>query len=244
MKKTTFYTEASYAVGLCILALGTACMERADFGMSMIVAPAYILSLKISQVLPFFTFGMAEYCIQALLIVLLSLALRSFKPSYLLSFVTAVIYGLVLDLMLSLVSLIPSAGFTATIAGRALFFGIGMIFGAFGVALLFHTYLAPEAYELVVKEISATYGFSISRVKTIYDLSSFLVSVALSFIFFGFLHFEGIKAGTVICALLNGKLIGLCSTWLEKRFDFTDGIASHGVSSYNETITYSKRTES
>ncbi len=229
MKKTTFYTEASYAIGLLVLALGTAFMERADFGMSMIVAPAYILSLKISQVLPFFTFGMAEYCIQALLIVLLSIALRKFKPSYLLSFVTAVIYGVVLDLMMTLVSIIPSSGFAATFAGRAIFFGGGMILGALGVALLFHTYLAPESYELVVKEITATYGFPLSRVKTIYDLSSFLISVALSFLFFGFLHFEGIKAGTVVCALFNGKLIGLFSTMLENRFEFTDGLRRNPV---------------
>ena len=52
MKKHTFYTEFAYFFGILILALGTAFMEAADFGVSMIVAPAYLLHLKLSQVLP------------------------------------------------------------------------------------------------------------------------------------------------------------------------------------------------
>ena len=32
--------------------------------------------------------------------------------------------------------------------------------------------------------------------------------------------FEGVKLGTVICALFNGFLIGLFSKWLENHFDF------------------------
>ena len=61
MKKTVFYTEAAYLLGIVLLAFGTSLMELADFGMSMIVAPAYLLHLKLSQILPFFSFGMAEY---------------------------------------------------------------------------------------------------------------------------------------------------------------------------------------
>lgn len=68
-KKTVMYTETAYVLGVVILALGTAFMALANFGVSMVVAPAYILYLKISEFLPFFTFGMAEYMLQACLIV-------------------------------------------------------------------------------------------------------------------------------------------------------------------------------
>ena len=71
--KKTFYTEAAYIAGLLILAFGTALMERADFGLSMVVAPAYLVHRKLSQTMPFFTFGMAEYVLQACLLVVLSL---------------------------------------------------------------------------------------------------------------------------------------------------------------------------
>ena len=65
MKKRVFYSEMAYILGLLILALGTAFMERANFGVSMVVAPAYILHLALKGQFPFFTFGMAEYTLQA-----------------------------------------------------------------------------------------------------------------------------------------------------------------------------------
>ena len=49
--KRTFYTEMAYIIGIVTLAFGTALMERADFGMSMVVAPAYLIYLKISDYL-------------------------------------------------------------------------------------------------------------------------------------------------------------------------------------------------
>ena len=78
-RKNVFYNELAYVVGIVVLALGTAFMEQADFGMSMIVAPAYLIHLKVSQLLPFFSFGMSEYVFQAALLVLLSLVLRKVK---------------------------------------------------------------------------------------------------------------------------------------------------------------------
>ena len=68
MKKRVFYTEWAYAVAMAGLSLSVALMTRADFGVSMVVAPAYLLYLKVNPVLPFFTFGMAEYTLQAVLL--------------------------------------------------------------------------------------------------------------------------------------------------------------------------------
>ena len=56
--RKTFSTELAYLIGIIVLAFGSAFMEKADFGMSMVVAPAYLLHLKISEFLPFYTFGM------------------------------------------------------------------------------------------------------------------------------------------------------------------------------------------
>lgn len=217
-KKLTIYSEAAYMLGLLLLALGTAFMERADFGVSMVVAPAYLLYIKISQKLVFFTFGMAEYCLQAVILVLMIAGLRQFKVKYLFSVVSAVIYGLMLDGCMFLVALLPGSAF----AGRVAFYLIGMLLCSLGISFLFHTYLPPEVYELMVKEISAKYKWNINKVKTVYDCTSCLIAVIMSFAFFGFLHFEGVKAGTVICALINGTLIGICSRMLEKGISFKD----------------------
>ena len=211
-------TESAYILGIIILALGTAMMEKAGFGVSMVTAPAYLLHLKISRTLPFYTFGTSGYVFQAFLLILLSLILRKFKPGYLFSFVTAVIFGVTLDLMISLLSGLPSETFIQ----RALFYAGGVVVCAAGVAFLFHTYITPQAYELFVMEISAAYGFDINRVKTVYDCCSCLLGVILSFIFFGFGRFEGVEAGTILCAAVNGWMIGEISRMLESVFVFRD----------------------
>ena len=218
--KRTFFSEAAYVVGVLLLAFGTALTERADFGMSMVVAPAYLLHLKISAYWEAFTFGMAEYALQAFLLVVLSIFMRRGKFGYLFSFVTAIFYGTVLDLSMRAVAILPGDG----IPGRLAFYLSGLLLCACGVAFLFHTYISPEAYELFVKEISSRYGFSLNKVKTIYDCISCLAGILLSFCFFGFLHFEGVKLGTVFCALVNGWLIGRIGRGLEAVFTFRDAL--------------------
>ena len=85
--KKTFYSELAYVFGLLSTALGVALMAKADFGLSMVVAPAFLIYKKLSMILPWFSFGMAEYLFQGFLIVLTMIVLRKFKLSYFFSFV-------------------------------------------------------------------------------------------------------------------------------------------------------------
>ena len=218
MKKRCFSTELAWLLGLAVLAVGTALMERADFGVSMVVAPAYLIYRKLSAVLPFFTFGMAEYCLQAVLLAALFVVLGRFRLAELFSFVTALCYGVLLDGAMAALRLVP---------GDALWFRLvcylaGMGFCALGVSLLFQTYIAPEVYELFVKRMAQKLQKPIPRVKTCYDCTSCAVAIVLSFCFFGFGHFVGVQLGTVFCALVNGWLIGRCSTLLERHWIFVN----------------------
>lgn len=219
--KKTFYTELAYLVGIYLIALGAACMVSANFGVSMVVAPAYLVYLKLSTtVLPFFTFGMAEYTFQAALLVLMCLILRRFRVYYLFSFFTAVFYGLLLDANTALIALLP----TQQMAVRVLLYLGGLIFCAVGVAMVFHTYIPPEVYELFVKELAPRWRLPDHRLKTIYDLVSCVVAVLISFAFFGLGRFEGVKWGTAVCAVVDGWLIGRFSRWLEAHFEFRDAL--------------------
>lgn len=216
MKKKVFYTELSYVLGLLIMAFAAAFTEKADFGMSMVVAPAYILHLKLSSFLPWFTFGVAEYAFQGLLVVATVLIMRKFKVSYLFSFVTAVLYGTLLDLAMTLIAPLPDSAFLV----RVVWYVLGTVFCSVAVSLFFHTYISPEAYELIVKELSEKGRWNINKVKTFYDVFSVVLGIVLSFSFFGFGVFEGVKWGTVICAALNGFLIGRISKLFENVFEF------------------------
>ena len=212
--KKKFYCEASYLMGLVLLAFGASLMTRADFGLSMIIAPAFI----ISEFFSFMTFGMAEYLFQAFLLILLVIFVRRFKFTYLLSFLTAVCYGLMLDGCLYLLAFLGEVN----IAVRIMFYLIGLFATSLGVAFMFHTYISAEVYELFVKEATERFGWKIGVVKTVYDCTSLVLSVLMSFAFFGFGHFKGIGIGTLVCALVNGRLISAFGSLLEKKYDFVD----------------------
>lgn len=216
MKKRVFYTEISYILGLVIMAFAAAFTEKADFGMSMVVAPAYILHLKVSEFLPWFSFGVSEYIFQGVLILITIIVMRKFKLSYLFSFVTAVLYGTCLDGAISLISALPEN----TLVIRIVWYILGTVFCSFAVSLFFHTYISPEAYELIVKEIAQKFNFNINKVKTAYDCISVVLGIIMSFAFFGFGVFKGVGVGTILCAFINGFLIGKFSKLLEKHFDF------------------------
>lgn len=218
--KKVFYTEIAYLVGIVALALGTALMEKADFGVSMVVAPAYILHLKLSQYFSWYSFGVSEYCLQAVVLVILSLVMGKAKKSYLCSFVTAVFYGTILDFCMALCATLPVDGY----AYRSVWYVLGMVVCSLGIAFLFRTYVTPEAYELFVKEVAEKSRVNIGKVKTIYDVSSCILAVLLSFVFFGFGHFEGVKLGTVFCAFTNGAIIVYVGKVLERFFVFKDGL--------------------
>lgn len=213
--KKILYEEIAYLLGIFFLTLGTALAEKADFGMSMVVAPAYLVHLKVSSLLPWFSFGVAEYSLQACLLIALTVITGKVKKSYFLSFVTAVFYGFVLDIWIKIIGGIE----VSSLAGRVVFYILSLLTCSAGVAFLFHTYIAPEAYELIVKEISAKYSWNISKVKTVYDCISCLTGIVLSFIFFGMWVFVGVSYGTIICAICNGFLIGRFSRVIDRFWE-------------------------
>ena len=217
-KKKTMYSEAAYLLALVLLAMGTAFMDLANLGMGMVIAPGYVIYLKLSQHFSFVTFGMVTYLFQLALLILLSVAGRKFRLSYLFAFMSAFLFGCLLDLFELFILKIPCG----TIPGRIIAYAVGEVFCAWGVSFMFHTYVTPEVYELIVKEVSAKRHWDINKVKTAYDCASVALGIILSFLFFGFGRFEGIKIGTLICALINGRMISLCTKANEALFEFKD----------------------
>ena len=217
-KKKGFYTELAYLFGILLLSFATAMMSVGGFGMSVVVAPAYLLYLFLSQFWGGMTFGLAEYILQGMLLLLTIAVMRKCRLSYLLSFLTALFYGACLDGWMRLATLFPAPG----LAVRIVLYAAGTVLCAVAISLLFHTYLPLEVYELFVKEVTDAYHKNLTVVKTVYDCCSFLLAVLLSFVFFGFGKFEGIGWGTLVCALLNGWLIGRFSVLWEKHFVFYD----------------------
>ena len=80
--------ELAFALGTFFIALGVSLMEKGGLGMSMVTSQSYIISLAV----PFFTFGMADYLLQGVLLIGYYIIVRRFDWKNILSFFSAFIF--------------------------------------------------------------------------------------------------------------------------------------------------------
>ena len=97
MKKLSKCGELLWAFGVIFIALGVAICDKANLGVSMVAAPAFVVAEALGKIFPFITVGVTEYLLQGVLLIILCLILRKFNWVFLLSFAVAFIYGYVLD---------------------------------------------------------------------------------------------------------------------------------------------------
>ena len=215
-RKLKIPSEVVYILAVALLSLAVAMLTAANFGVSMIVAPAYLLSLKVGIL----TFGQAEYVIQAGLFIIFCIVMHGFRAVYLSSFVTCLIYGAALDLWRCIPFFDPAVTLPGSMSVpiRILLFALGTVLTSFSVALFYKTYLYPQVYDFFVKGVSGKYGIKLPRFKTCFDLSCLAVAAIMSLAFFG--RFEGIGWGTLVIAPINGTVIGLFCRLFDKYFDF------------------------
>ena len=98
MKKIQRSSELLWLFGTVFVALGVAICSKADLGVSMIAAPAFVVWEALAPHWSFLSVGVSEYLIQGLLLLLLCLMVRRFRLRFLLAFAVAVIYGYTLNL--------------------------------------------------------------------------------------------------------------------------------------------------
>lgn len=226
MKKLKKSSELLWVFGIIFVALGVAVCSKADLGVSMIAAPAFVIYDAISPLWSGFSVGMTEYIIQGILLIALCLVIGRFNWRYLLAFAVAVIYGYTLNFFLWALG-----GITfSTVWLRWIMLIVGDIITAFGVACFFRTYMPLQVYELFVAELSSRFGLNINKVKWTFDISLLVISVLLAFILFfkkdGFdiatftsKSFHNIGIGTFVTTAINSPIIATMGKLIDKFFD-------------------------
>ncbi len=207
--------EIAWLAGIILCALGVALCTKANFGLSMIAAPPYILHLKLVENFPWYSQGTSEYIWQFFLLILTCIAVQRVHWKYLLSFGTGILFGLTLDMWLTVL------GGGAPFAGifvRILAFLAGNMLTALAIAFFFRTKLPLEIYELTVAEISRRYKISVNHVKLWYDVSMLVISLLFALLLMG--GFVGIGIGTVITTLSNAAMITLAGKILDRYCTF------------------------
>ena len=211
------FGEAAYILGTVLCALGVCLSAKSGLGVSTVVAPAYVLSSFLEPIAPFFTFGNTEYIVQGIILILLAVFVRRVTLSYSLSFVTAIIYGVTLDLWRYVFG-------TETVDAlylKIILMVTGALLTEIAIALILRSYLPQQAYDFSVKEISVVKKYDMNKVKWIYDVSSLAVAIVLMLILFGRFDFSLIGPGTLVLAAVNAPMIGLFGKIFDRLVDFS-----------------------
>lgn len=215
MKRIPKMGEAAWIAGTVLCALGVVLCTKADLGLSMFAAPPYILHVKLKEYFSWYTQGTSEYVWQSAMLVLMCALVRRFRLKYLLSFLVAIAFGVIID------------GWLWLLGGNAPYVSLGARIGAFcagqliitfSVALVFRSYLPVQIPERFVLELTDRYHLPMTRVKLFTDIGCLLASFLLSFLLTGKL--TGVGIGTVIITLSNAPLIALWGKLLDRIFIF------------------------
>lgn len=225
MKKTEKASELLWLLGIVFVAFGVSICSKADLGVSMIAAPAFVVCEAVQAVWSGLSVGVTEYIIQGLMLVILCIVLRRFDWRYLLAFAVAVLYGYVLNFFLWLMD---GVSFD-TVFLRWLMLLVGDVVTAFGVACFFRTYMPLQVYELFVAELSRCFALDINKVKWAFDISLLIISILLALTLFGdagrfdwsslyYRSFHSIGLGTLVTTAINSPIIRLMGRLVDRLF--------------------------
>jgi uncharacterized membrane protein YczE len=228
MKKINKSSELLWLFGIVFVALGVSICSKADLGVSMIAAPAFVLSEALFPFSAFFSVGVTEYLIQGIILLILCIVIRSFNWKYLLAFAVAVIYGYTLNFFIWVLSGVEFN----SVAVRWIMLIVGDVITAFGVACFFKTYMPLQVYELFVAELTDRFSLNINKTKSIFDISLLVISITMALVLFGdiisfdwtsvtYASFHSIGLGTLVTTAINSPLIALMSKLINKLFEPT-----------------------
>lgn len=203
MKKIDFkglmIRSGIYCLGLLFMAFGVALSVNSNLGVSPVNSLPYVISQIVS-----ISMGNCVIIVFCSYILLQALILRKeFRLINLTQIIFSTVFGYFVDFAKWLVGdfAIP------TYAGKLLMLAVSIVFIAIGVFLYLEVKLVPMPMEGLSTALAKKVKLSFPTMKTIVDCIVVVTGIILSFVFLGKL--DGIREGTVITALVTGKVIGL-----------------------------------
>ena len=197
--RSRFLRVLFFILGICLNSFGVAFVTKAALGTSPISSVPYVLSLALPLTLGQFTFIMNLGFILAQAILLR----RDFAPVQYLQIFVNLLFSACIDWSMTLLSWLAPV----TIAARLLSLFAGCCILALGISIE----VAPDVLlvpgEGVVKAIAQVTRFRFGSVKVVFDVSLMATAAVLSFLFFRGL--QGLGLGTVISALLVGRIVNV-----------------------------------
>ncbi len=201
-----------YVLGLYIMAIGVVCSSRSALGVTPVSSLGNVLFLIGSSAgaPSFMNLGNCTTAVFCLYLIAEFLVLRrDFKPAMLLQVAAALLFGQLVNLASATLFFLPAPG---SYVMRLVYLFVSIPLVSAGVMLYLSPNLLAMPGEGLCLAIVRKTGRSMGTVKTVFDCSVVLLSVAASLLYFRGL--VGVREGTVISALLVGFVLKL----LQKPF--------------------------
>ena len=197
--KKYLYRGIIYIIGIFFLAFSVAFAVNSDLGISPV--NSFPNAISIVSGVSLGTCASAVFIFYVLLqIVILR---KKFKWYNIFQIVVSLMFGYFTDFAKKTLG---SFCFP-TYAGRLLMLGISIVLIAIGISLYTDVKLIPMPSEGLTLTFSEAFGIKFHNMKIIQDCVSVSLAIIISLVFTG--KILGVREGTLISALLVGKLIGL-----------------------------------
>lgn len=188
-------------MGLFFLSLGVVFAIKSNLGVSPVNSLPYMLSLITKIELGIVTIGVFGIYILLQIFIMIK---DGFQIKNFLQILFTTVFGYFVSFSLEILYFIP---IQKTYIYQLIFLGISILLVALGISLVIIPDLVPAAPEGLMLVICKKTKIEFSKVKTIFDSSTVFITICLSLIFFG--EVVGIREGTIISALIIGKIVGI-----------------------------------
>ena len=197
-KKIILIRYGWFLLGLAINSFGIALMTKSALGTSQISSIPYVLSLRFEHL----SFGMTTFLINMIFvageIVLLK---KDFHPVQFLQIPLTLVFSVIIDVSTAVLWWYAPEHLAVRLIGLL----AGCVILAVGLAIELAPNVIVVPGEGIVRAISQIYGLEFGRVKVRFDVTLVLIALAMSFLFFHGLR--GLGAGTIVSALLVGRIV-------------------------------------
>ena len=199
-----------YCVGLLVLAFGITLAVNSNLGVSPVSSLPYVIS-QILQV----SLGTCTIIVYTLYIfVQMALNGKKFQPALLLQLVFSTVFGYFVDGAKYILGDFQ----LPTYFGQLAMLGASIVLISFSLVLYIDVQVAPMPAEALVTCLAEKLGKPFPKIKTLFDCASVVVGATLCALFLDKL--VGIREGTIITAMLVGRLTGVfrkfLTPWIRK----------------------------
>ena len=188
-----------FALGVAINSFGIAVITKAALGTSPISSVAYVLDLAFPPTLGEFTFVINLVFIG----IQIALLRRDFQPVQFLQIVVNVVFSALIDVSMAALGTFEPTGLAAQLAALL----IGCTILAFGIAVEVAPNVIVVPGEGAVRAISSVSAKPFGSCKVAFDVTLVAIALVLSLVFFR--GIQGLGIGTVVSALLVGRIVNL-----------------------------------